>query len=270
MSGWSVTPARCVISRKSSDWVNLRAFSKSSHSMRITVSLGASALRNRRAPLEPLSLRMLPCSSKPASNFHSPQRYGGRTCRASVASSFLPLSPAAWLWRSLHHIAHATPRHWRYLLLRLRDDYISDDDETGDGGRILERASRNHRRVDDACRNQILILAGESVEADRITLSSDPVYHNRGVGPSVLSDLADRLLKCSVDDPGAAALVAIEGAEEVAHGLLSMQQRNPTARHDALFEGCPRRTQSIFDTVLLLLELCLGCGTHLDNGNTAS
>src|SRR5918994_825812 len=191
-------------------------------------------------------------------------------CRASVASSFLPLSPAAWLWRSLHHIAHATPRHWRYLLLRLRNYYISDDDETGDGGRILERASRNHRRVDDACRNQVLVLTGESVEADRITLSSDPVYHNRGVGPSVLSDLADRLLKCSVDDPGAAALVAIEGAEEVAHGLLSMQQRNPTARHDALFEGCPRRTQSIFDTVLLLLELCLGCSTHLDNGNTAS
>jgi hypothetical protein len=54
----SMTPAFCIVLTKSSDWANFLALLRLSHSKRITVSFGLSALRKSRAPFDPLAFRV--------------------------------------------------------------------------------------------------------------------------------------------------------------------------------------------------------------------
>src|SRR5215210_1877136 len=57
----------------------------------------------------------------------------------------------ASLGDSLHHATHAATGHTRggTLFLGLGHYHLGDDDEAPDGGRVLQRAPRDHRRVDD-------------------------------------------------------------------------------------------------------------------------
>jgi hypothetical protein len=62
---------------------------------------------------------------------------------------------------SLHHVRH-TPRHpgrRRSLLRRLRDDGLGREDVLRDRSGVLERRTRDHRRVDDPGLDEVLDLA---------------------------------------------------------------------------------------------------------------
>jgi hypothetical protein len=52
-------------------------------------------------------------------------------------------------------------------------------------------------------------------------------------------------------------------------GLLGAQQGHAAAGHHALFDGCTRGVQRVFDAGLLLLELDLGGRTDLDHCHAA-
>src|SRR5918998_1185562 len=106
---------------------------------------------------------------------------------------------------TLHHPAHATWHRWR-LLLGLGHHDISRDDDAG--------------------RDQILVLAGEGVEADRVALAPHLVHDDGPVGAGVLGDLTDRLLERPVDDARAGPLVTVERVAQVVDGLLGVQQRD--------------------------------------------
>src|SRR5690606_22769279 len=68
----------------------------------------------------------------------------------------------------------------------------------------------------------------------------------------------------SCNDRGTGCLGArkLEGSECL---CASLDERDATAGHDALFNCCLRVAHCVFDAVLALLELYLGCCTCLDD-----
>src|SRR5215212_6278396 len=140
-------------------------------------------------------------------------------------------------------------------------------DEAAYGGGVLQGGARDHRRVGYTGRDEVLVLARQGVEANVAALCADLVDHDGAIGPRVLGDLAYRLLERPVDDPGAGALVIVEGAEQIGDGLLGVQEHDATAGNDTLFQGSPGRRERVLNAVLLLLELRLGRGADLDDSH---
>src|SRR3712207_4504995 len=166
---------------------------------------------------------------------------------------------------------HAGPRYRRRAvpLLGLGHHDVGCDYEAPDGGRVLQGAAGDHRRVDDACRDQVLVLTGEGVEADGAAPTPDPLRHDGAVGPRINRYLADRRLERPVHYLRPGPLVAVERLDEVGHRLLGVQQRDAAAGHDALLQGCPGRREGILDAVLPLSKFRLGSSADLDDGHAA-
>src|SRR5205823_442700 len=78
---------------------------------------------------------------------------------------------------------------------------------------------------------------------------------DRALFAGVLDDLADRLFDGSADDGDAELLLL--GNLELLESLLSANERDAAARHDALFHGRAGRVKGVFDAGLLLLHLGL-------------
>src|SRR5579859_6287892 len=87
--------------------------------------------------------------------------------------------------------------------------------------------------------------------------------------PAVVGELADRLLERLEDDRRARPLVALDRLDGLLDRVGSVQQRDATARHDALLEGRAGGLQGILDAMLLLLHLRLGGSADLDHRDTA-
>src|SRR5262245_27367138 len=155
------------------------------------------------------------------------------------------------------------------LLLRsLGDHRLGRQQATRDGCRVLQRKTRDLRRVDDAELDHVAILAGRGVEAVVALAAHDGIQHHGRIGAGVADDLAQRLFDGSLQDVDADVLVLVR-AFEVRKALQRAQQRHAAARHYALFDGRARRVQRVLDASLLLLHLDLGRGTHLDDGDAA-
>jgi hypothetical protein len=84
----------------------------------------------------------------------------------------------------------------------------------------------------------------------------------------VLCDLADGCLQSAANDVDADHLVAFE-LQLVERGD-GLQESGAAAGDDALLDRRAGGRQSVFDAVLLLLELDLGGRADLDDGNAAS
>ena len=67
--------------------------------------------------------------------------------------------------------------------------------------------------------------------------------------------------------PVASSPVRLDGCLE--GGLAGLDERDATTGDDALFDGCLRVANGVLDAVLALLELDLGRGTGLDDGDAA-
>src|SRR5215216_5799686 len=115
----------------------------------------------------------------------------------------------ALLESSLHHATHSTGGHGGCLFLGLGHDYIRGHNKAAYGRSVLQRRSRDHRRVRYTGRDEVLVLGCQGVEAYVAALGAHLVHHDRAVGPCVLGDLADGLLACPVDDPRSRALVTL-------------------------------------------------------------
>src|SRR5205807_1660980 len=172
----------------------------------------------------------------------------------------------------LVHPAHAAAaRHRGHLpVLRLLHHHaLGGEEQSRDGRGVLQRRARDFGRVDDAGRDQILVLVGLGVVAvvqlGRVLHLAD---HDRRLGPGVLRDDPDRLLERAADDLDAGLLVVI-GAPDLVERLLAPQQRNAAARHDALLDRGAGRMQRVLDPGLLLLHLGLGGRAHVDHRDAA-
>src|SRR6266536_2179504 len=153
------------------------------------------------------------------------------------------------------------------LLLLLHDQRLGREQQSGDGGGVLDRRARYLGRVDDPGLDQVDVLAGGRVEAVVLGDLADLVDRDGSFEPGVGGDPVGRQLQRLADDLGAGRLVTAE--VQLADRLLRAQQRDPAAGDDALLHRGAGGRKSVLDTVLLLLELDLGGRADADDRDAA-
>ena len=163
-------------------------------------------------------------------------------------------------------------RAWRGAALfgLVHDDGLGGEEQGGDRGGVLQRRPGHLDGVDDAGLEQVLVLAGGGVEAlvgllQVAHLVDDDATLEAGVD----GDLLQRLLDGPGHDAGTGGLVTLQLLGGVEHGGLRPEQGDATAGDDALLDGGLGGGDGVLDAVLLLLELHLGGGADLDDGNAA-
>src|SRR5690606_7715552 len=132
---------------------------------------------------------------------------------------------------------------------------------------VLRRRAHDLGRVDDAGLDQILVLLGRRVEAERALAVADTVEDDRRLLTRVRRDPAHRVLAGAAHDVDADPLVILD--LQLGEGRRRAQQRDAAAGDDALLDGRAGRVQRVLDAGLLLLHLDLGGGTDADDGHAA-
>src|SRR3954470_18681416 len=155
-----------------------------------------------------------------------------------------------------------------FFLRRFRDHDFRREQQAGNRGRVLQRETRDLRRVEDALFQHVAVLAGAGVVAIGALARLDGVQDDRGIFAGVLDDLTQRLFDRARQDANADRLVFVR-TFELLEGLQRADQRNAAARDHAFFNGGTPRVQRVFDAGLLLFHFDLGGSANLDHGNTA-
>src|SRR5450830_469524 len=170
------------------------------------------------------------------------------------------------------HTAHATARHSRgpTVLLRPFGDYrFRGDQQAGDRGRVLQGATHDLGRVDDALAHHVDVVAGLGVVAKVVlVLLQDLADHDRAVFAGIDCDLARRVGQRFANDIDAVLLVLVVGLDALER-LDRAEQGDAAARQNAFLDrgtGCMHR---IIDAILAFLHLDLGGTAHADHRNAA-
>src|SRR6516165_3365958 len=176
-------------------------------------------------------------------------------------------------WTSEVHAAHAAARRHggagRRLLRELGDHGFGGDQERRDGGGVLDRDANHFGRVDDALGDEVAVLAGLAVEAERVLILFQDLAHDDGaVLPRIDRDLAGRCRQRLAHDLDARLLVVVLGADAL-EMLGGTEQGDAAARHNAFLDcraGCVHR---VINAILALLHLDLGRATDADHRDAA-
>src|SRR3954449_12332461 len=167
------------------------------------------------------------------------------------------------------HAAHAAVAagHGRSVLLRLvGDDGLGGEEERRNGGGVLQRRTGDLGRVDDAGRDQVHVLAGGGVEAPAGVGVADLLRHDATLEAGVDRDLLQWRLERDAHDVGTGGLVTLE-LELVERDGGGLRESDATTGDDALLDGGLGVPDGVLDAVLALLELHLGRGAGLDDGD---
>src|SRR5580704_315583 len=171
------------------------------------------------------------------------------------------------------HTAHAAAAwHWRHggsVLWHLGDHRLGRDEKRRDRGRVLQRASYDFGRIDDALLDHVDIFLVLGVEAEGLGLVvHDFADHDRALDAGILGDLAHRRFQRPEHDIDAGLdIVIVVG--DAANGLLGTQQRDAAARDDPLLDRGAGRIERVLDAVLFLLHLDFGCAADADHRDAA-
>src|SRR3569832_2177688 len=155
-----------------------------------------------------------------------------------------------------------------FFLRRFRDHDFRREQQARDRRRVLQRETRDLRRVEDALFQHVAVLARAGVVAVRALARLDGVQDDRGVFARVLDDLTQRLFDRARQDADADRLVFVR-TFELLEGLERADQRDAAARDHAFFDGRTGRVQRVFDAGLQLFHFDFGRGTDLDDGDAA-
>src|ERR687894_448362 len=174
-----------------------------------------------------------------------------------------------WLDSEVHaaHAAVATAGHGRSVLLRLvGDDGLGGEEERRDGGGVLQRRAGHLGGVDDPAGDQVHVLTAGGVEAPAGVGVADLLRDDATLEAGVDRDLLQRRLERDAHDVGTGRLVTLE-LELVERDCRGLRESDATTGDDALFDGGLRVAHRVLDAVLALLELDLGRGAGLDDGD---
>ena len=89
------------------------------------------------------------------------------------------------------------------------------------------------------------------------------------VEAGIVSDLADRFLKSTQNDLNTCSYVAFCLVKELLYSRDRIDECRTAACDNTFFNSCLCSSESILNTELLLLHLCLCCSTDLDNSYAA-
>src|SRR3982751_4256125 len=146
-----------------------------------------------------------------------------------------------------------------FVLRRFRDHDFRREQQARNRRGVLQRETRDLRRVEDALFQHVAVLARARL---------DGVQDDRGIFTGVLDDLTQRLFDRARQDANADRLVFVR-TFELLEGLQRADQRDAAARDHAFFNGGTGCVQRVFDAGLLLFHLDLGGSANLDHGNAA-
>ena len=133
---------------------------------------------------------------------------------------------------------------------------------------VEQRGAGDLHRVVDAGSEHVDVLAGRGVEAVSDGQVAHLVGDNTRLEAGVERDLLERSVDGDAHDVRAGRLVARRGSMAcLERGLAGLDEGNATTGDDALFDGSLRVADGVLDAVLALLELDLGRGSGLDDGN---
>src|SRR5690606_10453402 len=159
------------------------------------------------------------------------------------------------------------------LLLRIVGDqrHVRHDHRL-DARRVLQRATRHLRRVDDTGLDHVNVLAADHVIADIrvalfLRLAANAVDDDRAVTARVRPDLAHRSHERLTPDGHAGPLIPVMH-HELVHRLHGVDQSHTSTPHDAFLDSGAGRAERVLDTMLLFLQLNLGGRTHADDRHT--
>src|SRR3954447_23724830 len=175
--------------------------------------------------------------------------------------------PAGRLEVHVAAVAMATSRHRVLLLRNVRDERLGRQDHRRDRGRVLERRTGDLGRVDDALVEHVPVLALEGIEALALRQALDLLDDDLAGLAGVVRDLASRSLERLADDLDADLGITLE--LDLVERRDCLQQRRAATGDHPLLEARADRRESVLDPVLLLLELDLGRGPDLDDGDAA-
>src|SRR5438552_5476786 len=162
-------------------------------------------------------------------------------------------------------IRHRRRGRGRLLLRDVRDERLGRQQHGGDAGRILQRRAGDLGRVDDAGLDHVGVLTLVGVEALALRQAPDLLHHDGAFPADVVDDLTQRLLERAADQRDASRLIARKF--ETVQRALRVHQDGAATRHDALLDCSAGGRHSVLHPVLLLLELGLGRGADLDDGD---
>ena len=169
---------------------------------------------------------------------------------------------------SAHSAAHAAFGHSRFFLFRnFRDEAFRGEEESGDGGSVLQSGARDLLRVDDALFEHVDVFAGCRVEALVAILGEDFLDDNAAFVTAVRRDGAEGFFDRAADDVRADRLVT--GELEVVQGDGSSEERDAASGDDAFLDRRACGVQSILDAGFLFLHLGLGGRADVDHGDAA-
>ena len=143
---------------------------------------------------------------------------------------------------------------------------------------VLQGRARHLERLDDAGFEHVDNLAGHRIEAHRRGLALDVVHFDRTFVARVVRDLTKRLFERLAHDvdadlligPGRRLTVRLRTRCDVLVDRLNrVHERTAAAGDHAFLHGGAGRGERIFDAMLLLFELRLGCRTDLDDCDAA-
>src|ERR1051325_8583471 len=172
------------------------------------------------------------------------------------------------------HTAHTATgwhrRHVGFRLRLLRHHRLGGNEQAGDRSRVLQRMAHDLGRVDDAGLDEVGELALLGIVAVIGVLALEELAdHDRAVSPGVLGNLPRRPLQSLADDVDADLLVRVRRGQLVER-LDRVEQRDATARNDALLDRCAGRMHRVIDAILALLHLDLGRTADPDYRNASS
>mmetsp|Transcript_61786 Transcript_61786/g.163792 ORF Transcript_61786/g.163792 Transcript_61786/m.163792 type:complete len:642 (+) Transcript_61786:81-2006(+) len=213
--------------------------------------------------------RGAPCSAHGA-----PQ---SREARRARPGGHMPTRPVTWPIACRSHVharvgaAHRGGVHALVGLLDVGDERGGGEDGGGDGARVEHRLLCDRRRVDDAHLQEVAVRVGRRVPAVAKIFVADALEDDGTLGARVGGDLDYGRLDGAVEDVDGEALVIIGHLRHhLVLGAQHVDEGGAAPRHDALCHRRLDRVERVLVAQLLVLELRLRRGAHLDPADRSS
>src|SRR5690606_25773390 len=125
--------------------------------------------------------------------------------------------------------------------------------QAGDGGGVLQGSAGHLGGIQDALLDQVAVLAGGGVVAERAGAVGHFVHDHAGFFAGVGDDGAQRSLDGAQDQLDAGILVGVVALQGGNSGA-GADQGHAAAGNDAFFNGSAGGVQGVFDAGLLFLH----------------